>query len=337
MVKKGGKTEFLVFCFKRCASKVMSQTSGVNQRVMETNNTGFSVYRIKTADGTASAEIVAELGAIVSSLKLPWKQEVREILFQQPFFWDRETERTRGGLPFLFPVCGRMERNGESGSYLYNGRVYQIKIHGFSMRMPWVVESVALDTLTVVLRDTEATRAIYPFKFRVTLRFKIGSGGLRVEQEYENKGEQSLPYYAGFHPYFLTPPVGAGKDATTVQLAGVSRWNYSARYADIVGRGAAPEFPVSVGDPAINEGLIEVGDPCEAIMHYPDGVAVHMVAEGEGGRRMFPFVQLYTMADKPFFCMEPWMGFPNAMNSMGSVRWLLPGGIEKAILRVWTA
>jgi galactose mutarotase-like enzyme len=304
---------------------------------METNNNGFSVYRIKAADGTASAEIVPELGAIVSSLKLPWKQELREVLYQQPFFWDRETERTRGGLPFLFPVCGRMERNGINGAYLYNGRIYQIKIHGFSMRMPWVVDAEAPDSLTVSLRDTEATRAIYPFEFHVTLRFKMGSGGLNIEQEFKNKGGHPLPYYAGFHPYFLTPPAGAGKDATTVQLAGVSKWSYSASYADIVGRGAVPDFPVSVGNSTINEGLIEVEDPCEAIMHYPDGVALHMVAVGEGGRRMFPFVQLYTIADKPFFCMEPWMGFPNSMNSMGSVRWLPPDGLEKAVLKVWTA
>lgn len=303
---------------------------------METNQNGFEVCRLEASDGTASAEIVPELGAIVSSLKLPWKQELREVLFQHPFFWDRQAERTRGGLPFLFPVCGRMERDGVSGAYLYRGRLYQIKIHGFSMRMPWIVEQGTSDSLTVTLRDTESTRKSYPFKFRVSLRFKVGCGGLRLEQEYENTGSDPMPYYAGFHPYFLTPPAGDGKDAVTVDMAALSQWRYNERLTDVAGCEAAPDFPACVSSPAIHERLIEVGDACAAVLRFADGMALRLLAEGDGCRRMFPFMQLYTMPDRPFFCVEPWMGFPNAMNSMGSVRWVRPGGIEKAALKVWT-
>ncbi len=302
--------------------------------LMETKHNGFKVYRLKSSDGTVSAEIVPELGAIVSSLKLLWNKELREVLFQHPFFWERQAERTRGGLPFLFPVCGRMERDGVAGAYLHRGRIYQIKIHGFSMRMPWAVDHEGTDTLAVTLRDTDGTRESYPFKFRVTLRFKLGGGGLRVEQEYENNGTDPLPYYAGFHPYFLTPPVGEGKDTTVVEVPALSQWRYNANLSDIAGREAPPDFPSSVSSPAIHERLIEVDDPCVATLRFPDGMALRLEAEGDGVRRMFPFLQLYTLSDRPFFCVEPWMGFPNAMNSMGSVRWVQPGAVEKAVLKV---
>lgn len=303
---------------------------------MDTTQDDFSIYRIEAGDGTASAEVVPELGAIVSSLKLPWKNEQREVLFAHPFFWDRAAERTRGGLPFLFPCCGRMERDGVGGAYLYAGQRYEIKIHGFSMRMPWKVDEAGRDSLTVTLTDTDVTRAVYPFAFRVSLTFKVGAGRLRLEQKYENTGKHPMPYYAGFHPYFLTPPVEGGKEAVIVRMAALSQWKYNERLTDITRRVAAPDFPASVTSASIHEGLMEVGDPCEAALHYPDGVALHMLAEGQECRRMFPFVQLYTMPDRPFFCVEPWMGFPNAMNSMGSVRWIQPGCVENATLSVWT-
>jgi galactose mutarotase-like enzyme len=47
---------------------------------------------------------------------------------------------------------------------------------------------------------------------------------------------------------------------------------------------------------------------------------------------MFPYVQLFTETKKPFFCAEPWMAFPNAINAVSGARWLQPGKSDKAIL-----
>ena len=37
------------------------------------------------------------------------------------------------------------------------------------------------------------------------------------------------------------------------------------------------------------------------------------------------------MADQPFFCVEPWMGHPNAMNTVAGVHWLAPGGSVRGV------
>jgi galactose mutarotase-like enzyme len=336
MGKTGARRLSLAFCFESSGIKVRPNI--IWEELLETyKHNGYSVCRLGAGDGTASAEIVPELGAVVASLKLPWQGALREVLYQQPFFWDREVERTRGGLPLLFPVCGRMERDGVVGAYLYDGQMNQMRIHGFGMRIPWVVEAKTQDTLKVTLRDTEATRSEYPFEFRVTLTYKLAAGGLILEQEYENKGAKPMPYFAGFHPYFLTPPAGEGKESAILQLTALSRWKYNEKLTDIVGKTEAPLFPAALGEKALHEGLIEVEDGSEAILRLPDGMAIHMTAKGDGVPRMFPFMQLWSMADRPFFCVEPWMGHPNSMNSMGRVRWIPPGGIEKAVLKVWTA
>ena len=68
----------------------------------------------------------------------------------------------------------------------------------------------------------------------------------------------------------------------------------------------------------------------------PDGTTIHMIAEGVEDKDMFPYVQLYTVEDQPFFCVEPWMGFPNALNTVAGSRWLEPGRSEKGVLKIWT-
>ena len=87
--------------------------------------------------------------------------------------------------------------------------------------------------------------------------------------------------------------------------------------------------------PAINERITRVGEDREAKLRLPDGLTIHLAAEGVEDSDLFPYIQLYTMADKPFFCVEPWMAFPNALNTVAGARWLKPGQSERGMLRVW--
>ena len=57
-----------------------------------------------------------------------------------------------------------------------------------------------------------------------------------------------------------------------------------------------------------------------------------MNAGGIDDPSFFSYVQLYTIPEQPFFCVEPWMSFPNAMNTVSGVRWLQPGQTECGIL-----
>jgi galactose mutarotase-like enzyme len=304
---------------------------------MEALEHGTVVYRIRAADGRGEATIVPALGAVVSSLRLAGPAGLREVLYQHPHFWDPAAERTRGGIPLLFPICGRLERGAASGTYLLDGRLHDLKIHGFAMRFPWQVLAADDLSLTVRLADSDASRAAYPFPFRVTLAFRFEAGAFAIEQAYENTGTRAMPYYAGFHPFFATPEPGRGKEETRLDYKPVSRWLYNATLADVCGTEAPPSLPRSVADPAINEMLTRVEMEREVRLLHPDGFVVHTRADGVEEAGMFPFVQLYTMADRPFFCIEPWMGFPNALNTVSGSRWLAPGRVEHGRLTVWTS
>lgn len=294
---------------------------------------GFDVRTIRSPDGAARASFLPELGGIGFSLVLATRAGPRELLFTHDFLWDRAAERTRGGWPLLFPICGRLERDGEADAYLFAGERRRLPIHGFSLRVPWeVVGEAGADRLTLRLRESARTLDRYPFPFDVTLDYRIGASSLTCVQTVANRGDAPMPYYAGFHPYFLTPPPGAGKDEVRVDLRAEERWLYNARLTDVVGRAPATPFPAGIGAPGVNESLHRVAPDSVSSLTFPDGPVLRLRVSGEAP---YPFVQLYTMPDKPFFCVEPWMSHPNALNTCGAARLLPPGASERAVAEVW--
>jgi len=298
---------------------------------------GLEVWTIRSADGHSRATFVPELGGLGSSLVLPAPGGPRELLHQHPFFWERAETRTRGGLPFLFPICGRLERGGAAEAYLYDGRVYRLPLHGFALRLPWeVLPGDEPDTLALRLRDTAATRAAYPFAFEVRLTWRLRADGLAGELACANTGLNAMPYNAGFHPYFLTPDPAHDKAKASMDFKPARRWVYNEQLTDVVGEQDPPRPPLSVAAPAINEMLVRLGADKEARLAWPDGWTIHLAAEGVEDPELFPFLQFYTQADQPFFCAEPWMGFPNALNTVAGARWLAPGQAEHGCLRIWT-
>ena len=299
---------------------------------------GQDVWAITAQDGLTSARFVPAFGGIGSSLTLPFRGAAREMLFRHDFFWNESYSRTRGGWPFLFPVCGRLRREGVEGAYLYNGQRYILTSHGFSLRKPWRVDDTsAPDTLVMSLASDDATRKAYPFDFEVRLRYRVRPGALEAALEVANTGSEPMPYYAGYHPYFLTPPAGGGKEAVRISLSSPCQWLYNADLTDITGTGLAAPFPASVQAPEVNETLNEVPDDHVTRMIYPDGFTLEAVVNRVSATRLFPFVQLYTIPERPFFCIEPWMGHPNALNSLTGFRWLPPGTRDRSVFIVRAA
>ncbi|OGT08465.1 MAG: aldose epimerase [Gammaproteobacteria bacterium GWE2_37_16] len=296
----------------------------------------FAVYTIQSSDGKTRMSFVPEKGGVGSSLIMPYNGKERELLFQHDHFWLRKQQRIPGGWPFLFPVCARLERNGVAGDYLYDGHVYNMNIHGFSSRMPWqVVDEDKLDQITLVLIDTKETRAIYPFSFRVELIYKIANSKLICLQRYTNTGDNLMPYYAGFHPYFTTPELGQGKEQVMLDYHPKRHFQYNERTSDLIGEQPLFPIPIPVTSPLVHEQLVLLGENKQITLVYPDGLAIKFQADGVEDENLFPYVQTYSPPDQPFVCVEPWMSFPNALNTVQGVRCLKPQQSESGILTLW--
>jgi galactose mutarotase-like enzyme len=301
----------------------------------KTHYKGFDVYTIMADDEISQASFVPDKGGVGSSIVLPFQNKGREILFLHDHFWEKGNPHLPGGWPFIFPVCARLERGGILGNYLYDGKLYNMKIHGFAPYMQWHVAEYFHDGITLALRDTPETFAQYPFNFLIELKYQISKGVLTCAQRYANMGDKPMPYYAGFHPYFLTPKPHHGKEKVMLDYKPKRRFCYNEKLADLVGEQPLFDLPVSIADPNINEQLVELSEDKKTSLAFPDGFKINMEVIGLEDPDLFNYVQLYTQETQPFICIEPWMGFPNAMNTVSGVKWLMPGKSANAFLKLW--
>ncbi len=282
----------------------------------------IAIYTLTSSDGQAQAEVVPQLGGIVSSLILAGSEGPRECLYQHDWFWDPLTEETRGGIPLLFPVCGRLLDDDDTpGLYHIEGKPYQLPIHGFAMRLPWeVADSSKPDELRLCLSESERTRKAYPFAFALELQFRIEPDTFSLQLTVTNTGTSSMPYAAGFHPYFATPPVETGKDDVTFSADALKEHFYNKTKTNTWAFAHPPSFPKSIVAEESNGMLLEMDTSGTSHLHFPDGEQLTLHASS-----LFRYRQYYTLPNEPFFCDEPWMAPANALNHPTEVRHLAPG------------
>lgn len=303
-------------------------------RNQEKNRT---VWTLLSKDGGSQVRFIPEWGGVAFSMTVPSSAGPRELFYQHDYFWDPESVRIRGSWPYLFPVCGRMVRNGQEETYLLDGRIYRLPTHGFAPRMPWeVLDSPDADRIVLRLIDTPKTREQYPFSFEVRLEYRVEAGALICHQTVTNPGDRPLPYCCGFHPYFRTPAPGCGKENVLVDIPARRRLLYNDKLTDITGDAPPSPMPSSITNPEINETLSQIESATVCRLIYPDGFTIHLAEESSNPEPLFRYVQLYTIPEKPFFCIEHWTGHPNALNTVDGMRWIAAGAQETALFRMWT-
>lgn len=266
---------------------------------------------------------IPERGGIGSSLIMDTPSGPQEMLYQHDFFDNNNWHDLPGGWPFLFPICGRLEKDGQIGAYEYQGKIYQLPIHGFSWSEPWHVLEHTDNSITLQLTANSRTLEMYPFNFEVILKYQIQDKELICYQTYINHDDKPMPFYAGFHAYLKTPPVENGKDQVTIDYKPIERMLYNERLTAIVGTQPLFDLPTNITNQVINEQLTKLGKDKKIQLHYPQGFTIELIADSKEEQCLFDYAQLYTIENKPFFCAEHWMGQPNAINN-GLTSWLAP-------------
>lgn len=268
-------------------------------------------YTIYDGEGT-QAVILPEKGATVVSLK----RNGEEFLYCDPSNLESD-ERPRCGIPFLFPTFGRLE----NGSYTYNGKSYDMGIHGFAHTSAWQVVSHTENALRLALEADQKTLAIFPFRFRVELSYTVDEGVLAIHQCFQNIGCETMPYSFGLHPYFRVASPNYG----WVRINAGYCTNCNTGKKTVFGRGCISSM-VQPGDGELSFIFENVQSP--AILSIPaEGRRVTLRFDDS-----FPWLAVWKLPDSPFLCVEPINGLPNGLNT-GEHFLLQPGQTRTAV--VW--
>ncbi len=103
--------------------------------------------------------------------------------------------------PVLFPYTGPLI----DGKYEYKGNTYELGQHGFARRARFTFTQCDDTSTTLVLKYSEETMKVYPFRFELTVNYRLEGCKLILSYKVTNLDEVDLPFDIGFHPAFNCP------------------------------------------------------------------------------------------------------------------------------------
>jgi galactose mutarotase-like enzyme len=269
---------------------------------------GFEVFEITESSTNSKAVICPERGGILIELVLNGE----EVLYLNEETFADLSQNIRGGNPVLFPISGAITNN----QYEIEGETFNLKQHGFARNMPWDVEGMDDSSVTLSLQDTDETFEVYPYEFLINFTYVLEDGKMLIHQQYENHSNSTMPFYAGFHPYFI----GSHKEMTytipSKKFLNTSTFEFH-----------------------------EQDKPLETIELEPSmafyELAEQKVAFGQTDKKViltfskeFPVVVVWSSTPDKYVCVEPWMAGPNAFNTDEKVVELAPGKMEIATFTI---
>ncbi|KJC36503.1 aldose 1-epimerase family protein [Bradyrhizobium sp. LTSP857] len=252
--------------------------------------------------GGLTATIKAQ-GAELCSLK----NAGVEFIWQAGPAWPRHA-------PLLFPIVGRLVND----EMRHQGKTYRMTQHGFARdsRFAWAERSD--NSCTLVLEDSEASRALYPFAFRLAVTYTLDAAGLDVTLKIVNTGGETLPASLGGHPAFNWP-LQPGMSKEDYALTFTNEESSPVRRVDGgLLLAATDPSPVRGTVLALSESLFTVD---AVIFDRINSHAVRYAAgQGAGPWLSGPWLRMSWRGFRelgvwskptgaPFLCIEPWRGY----------------------------
>jgi galactose mutarotase-like enzyme len=251
-----------------------------------------------------TATILAH-GAELCSLR---NAEGKELLWQAGEAWPRHS-------PLLFPIVGRLKND----ELHHRGKTYPMTQHGVARdhRFEWLERGPAICKLVLV--DNAATRARYPFAFRLEVTCTVKDADLDIAVAVTNTGNEVLPASIGAHPAFnwpLLPELDKQDYALTFsheETAPIRRLEGGLMLA-------TPE-PTPIGSKILplSERLF---DADAVILDHPASNSVRFAA-GRGPSIEMSWNGICELGiwskpgGVPFLCIEPWHGFASPVDFDG--------------------
>lgn len=146
------------------------------------------LYTIKSEKITVSADTN---GAEIHSIKMG----DTEYLWQCGDSWKRYA-------PVLFPfVCNTSSKKYKAGGVEYT----MPSNHGFARDSVFNLVSKDENSVAFELCHSDETLKVYPYEFKLTVKYTVKDNKVIVENIVENPGDKSMYFYLGSHPAFNCP------------------------------------------------------------------------------------------------------------------------------------
>ena len=273
----------------------------------------YQTYILTDKQAGSQIEVVPERGGIITR----WCVNDQDVLYLDSARFADPTMSIRGGIPILFPICGNLPDN----LYTYEDRQYQLKQHGFARDLPWQVAETEIDnyaSITLTLNSDEATLAVYPFEFELVFTYQLKGNSLKILQSYTNKSSETMPFSAGFHPYFVT----LDKNQLDFTIP-------SNQYFDHITRETYSYTGFDFEKDEIDVAFTSLNKHSTAISDHATQKQISILYSD-----FYSALVFWTIKGKDYICLEPWSAPRNALNTGEKLTYLKPGNTYNAVVEM---
>ncbi|MGD1950658.1 MAG: aldose epimerase [Leptolyngbyaceae cyanobacterium] len=245
------------------------------------------------ADGDSQIAVVPERGGIVTS----WKIQGKDVFYLDAERFKDPSLSVRGGIPLLFPICGNLPDD----TYTLDDETYQLKQHGFGRTLPWEVTQQSTDdgaSIKLTLTSSEETLDVYPFDFQLDYIYTLKGNTLEQRFRHTNLSDEPMPFSTGTHPYFAVADktkLGFDLPSTDYKVKdGNKVFNFDGQF--------------DFSQDEIDVAFINLEGQTATVK---DGNSTLTISFDEN----YSTLVFWTVKGKDFYCLEPWSGPRNALNT----------------------
>ena len=227
-------------------------------------------------------------------------------------FWGRQA-------PVLFPIVGKLK----DGHFVYNDETYILGGHGFARDKAFEIIDSSEHEVVYELRADKETLQVYPFDFRLRIKYKLAGNQLSVKWEVKNQGQDEMLFGIGAHPAFNVPLENATFEDYQLTISPEKSRTF---------------IPINVATGTLelskkyhrDDNVFKVSRELfksDALIFETDGKTEVLLSNTINERSVkvswedMPFVGLWSTYpnDAPFVCIEPWCGIADDMNTDGDL------------------
>ncbi len=261
---------------------------------------------------------------------------VRDIIY-----WPEDADfnafhKVRGGNPILFPFNARTYDAGELGYWRDPAGERRIMpMHGFARDGEFKVTRLDTRGFTAVLVPSDQAQQAYPFKYEFSVAYRFSELGLACELTLRNLDTQPIPWSAGHHFYFTLPwTEGLKRGDYAIRIPATRTHRQDPTGKLIPGPVLKPEERLD--NPELVDAF-HLGLKSNTVTFGPSGRSGH-VSIRHGTAAVPPaeatFVTWTMAPESPFYCVEPWMGPPNAPETKIGLHWVRPGQAQSFVVEI---
>ncbi len=225
------------------------------------------------------------------------------------YMWNRDPKFWAQSAPIMFPMCGGLK----GGRYELDGKSYEMPKHGFAKLSEFEVEELSDTSVTMLLRDNEETRKMYPFAFEFRVIFALEGGSLKVTYDAKNVDGKTMYCTFGSHEAYACPE---GIEEYELIFPEEESLVASGLNGDIV-----TDYTKQMSQNSKKLVLNDLDFFLDALVFRIVKSRSVTLAAKNGSRKItvdfdgFDNLVLWHKYTAPYLCVEPWCGLPDVTGS----------------------